>query len=109
MSKKASRRRRRKGGGGFGHFTPQPMPVNLTPGSVPSDEQLEAEAAALDAETQGKYDLAKKDDLNLAALQRMGNDELFKVAKKEKIEDYHSLPKQRLIFEIIKSRARSTA
>lgn len=105
MSKKASRRRRRKGGGGFSQFAPAPMPVNLAPGSLPSDEQLESEAAALEAETQGKYEIAKKDDLNIAALQRMGNDELFKVAKKEKLEDYQSLPKQRLIFEIVKSRA----
>ena len=81
------------------------MIVTLTPGSVPTDEQLEAEAAALDAEIQGKYELAKKDDLNLSALQKMGNDELFKVAKKEKLVDYQSLPKQKLIFEILKSRA----
>src|SRR5690606_22249767 len=103
MSKKASRRRRRKGGGG-GSFAPV-MTMTLAPGSVPSDEQLEAEAAALEQEIQGKYDLAKKDDLNLAALQRMSGEELIKVAKKEKLNEALSLPKQKLVFEILKARA----
>ena len=79
--------------------------VTLNPGEVPSDEQLEAEAQALDAEAQGKYDLAKKDDLDLTALQHMNNDELFKIARKEKLEDFTQLPKQKLVFEILKARA----
>ncbi|MCA9284518.1 MAG: transcription termination factor Rho [Phycisphaerales bacterium] len=79
--------------------------MTLAPGSVPTDEQLEAEAAALEQEVQGKYDLAKKDDLNLAALQRMSGEELIKVAKKEKLGDVLTLPKQRLVFEILKARA----
>ncbi|HMN97106.1 MAG TPA: transcription termination factor Rho [Phycisphaerales bacterium] len=105
MSKKAARRRRRNKGGGGHYQAPSAAPVTLAPGTVPSDEQLEAEAAALEEEIQGKYDLAKKDDLNLVALQKMGNDQLFKIAKKEKLVDYQSLPKQRLIFEIVKARA----
>ncbi len=111
MSSKGGRRRRRKGGGSNGAGTPAAdrerlsgtNPV-LTPGSVPSDEQLEAEALALEQEIQGKYDLAKKDDLNLASLQRMNGDELAKLAKKEGIEDV-SLSKQKLVFEILKARA----
>ncbi len=80
--------------------------VPLHPSQVPSDEQLEAEAAAIVEETQGKYDLAKKDDLNLPALQRMSGEELMRVAAKEGIADAHSLPKQKLVFEILRVRAR---
>src|SRR5207244_44611 len=46
-----------------------------------------------------------KDDLDLTALQHMTNDELFKLAKKEKLEDFTQLPKQKLVFEILKARA----
>jgi transcription termination factor Rho len=82
------------------------MTVTLQPGEVPSDEQLEAEAAAIEDESQGRYELAKKDDLSLSALQRMTTEQLAKIAKKEKIEDYPSLAKQKLVFEILKARAR---
>lgn len=80
--------------------------MTLKPGEVPTDAELEAEAAALEEEIQGKYDLAKKDELNLAALQHMNNEELAKLAKEEKIEDFITMPKQNLVFEILKSRAR---
>jgi hypothetical protein len=42
---------------------------------------------ALEQEIQGKYDLAKKDDLNLSSLQRMSGEEIAKLANKEGIED----------------------
>jgi transcription termination factor Rho len=98
---KKSRRRRNKGGRMGG-----PYNVALQPGEVPSDADLEAEAARLEEELQGKYDLAKKDDLSLATLQHMSTDELGKLARKEKLEDFASLSKQKLVFEILKSRAR---
>jgi hypothetical protein len=100
----ARRRKGGGGGGGMGHI-PSPPVVMLTPGSVPSDEQLEQEALALESEIQGKYDIAKKDDLNLATLQRMSGEEIAKLAKKEGLEDV-SIPKQRLVFEILKQRAK---
>ncbi|MCA9295553.1 MAG: transcription termination factor Rho, partial [Phycisphaerales bacterium] len=99
----AKRRRRKK--------TSSSAPQNvstmvLKPGDVPSDEVLEAEAKALELETQGRYDIAKKKgDLDLATLQHTSSAELAKIAKKEKIPDYVTLPKQRLVFEILKSRA----
>jgi transcription termination factor Rho len=102
MATKKPRRRRKKGSSGDASAL---MTVTLQPGQVPSDEQLEAEAAALDEETQGKYELAKKDDLDLAALQHMTTTELGKVARKEKIEDFATMPKQRLVFEVLKARA----
>jgi transcription termination factor Rho len=82
------------------------MTVTLQPGEVPSDEELEAEAQAIEDDTQGKYDLAKKDDLSLTTLQKMSSEELAKLAKAEGIEDHTSLPKQKLVFEILKARAR---
>ena len=86
--------------------TSSTLTVTLQPGEVPSDEQLEAEAVALEAETQGKYELAKKDDLSLVVLQRMATDQLNELAEAEEIEEFASLPKQRLVFEILRARAR---
>ena len=103
MAKKSRRRRKRPSGSAAAVAA---HAVALKPGEVPTDEELEAEAAALEDEIQGKYDLAKKDDLSLAVLQQMNADELGKLAKKEKIEDFSKLPKQKLVFEILKSRAR---
>jgi transcription termination factor Rho len=107
MSSKSNRRRRRKGGGG-GQPGGGPIPtgamMTLPPGSVPTDEQLEQEAAELESSGK-KYEAAKKDSLNLAALQKMGNDELAKVARKEGLEEALSLPRQRLVFEVLKARA----
>ena len=102
MSNKKSRRRRQKDGMRRQYTA---STVTLNPGDVPTDEQLDAEAMALDAEAQGKYDLAKKEGLDLTALQHMSNDELLKLAKREKLEDFASLPKQKLVFEILKARA----
>jgi transcription termination factor Rho len=76
----------------------------LAPGSVPTDEQLEEELRDLEKKTQGKYQLAKN-DLTLPMLQKMKSDELGKLAKKEKIPDYQTMPKQKLVFEVLKSRA----
>jgi len=105
MATKKSRRRRSKKGSGGSSAT---ATVTLQPGQVPSDEVLEAEAKALEEETQGKYDLAKKDDYSLAKLQHMSPEELAKLAKKEKIADSATLPKQKLVFEILKSRAQKS-
>ncbi|MHC4220308.1 MAG: transcription termination factor Rho, partial [Planctomycetota bacterium] len=82
------------------------MTVTLQPGEVPSDEQLEAEAAAISDDSQTKYEEAKKDDVSLATLQRMNTDALAKVAKNEKLDDFTSMPKQKLVFEILRARAR---
>ncbi|MHC4946792.1 MAG: transcription termination factor Rho [Planctomycetota bacterium] len=101
MATKKSRRRRKKTYSGGATST-----ITLQPGEVPTDAELDAEAAALDEEAQGRYDLAKKDDLDLATLQHMGSAELGKLARKEKIEDFATLPKQKLVFEILRARAR---
>ena len=83
MAKKRRRRKKSGGGGGIGSMT-------LNPGEVPSDEELEAEVAALDEKltkaAQKKYDEAKKEGYDLAALQHMKSKELGVVAKKEKVD-----------------------
>jgi transcription termination factor Rho len=102
----AKKRRRRKksgsGGGGIGSMT-------LNPGEVPTDEELEAEVAALDEKltkaAQKKYDEAKKEGYDLAALQHMKGKELSVVAKKEKVENWAEMPRQKLVFEILKAQA----
>ena len=101
MNGKKNRRRRKPG---F-HRGPAVATVTLQPGQVPSDAQLEAEAEQLEAETQGKYNLAKHDDISLASLQKMDNEELSKMARKERISDFATLPKQKLVFEILKAHA----
>ncbi|MDG1360898.1 MAG: hypothetical protein P8I44_14460, partial [Phycisphaerales bacterium] len=101
MTSKSRRRRRSKGGGNPSGNGASIATVTLAPGSVPTDEQLELEAAELENELQERYDLAKKKDLDLAKLQKMTNPALLKIAKKEKIEDAGNLPKQKLVFEIL--------
>ena len=100
-TRKYRKRRSKKGPGANAAMT-----ITLQPGEVPSDAELESEAAAIDEQTQGRYELAKKDDLSLSALQRMTTEELAKIAKKEKIEDFTSVSKQKLVFEVLKARAR---
>ncbi len=105
MSSKSNRRRRRKGGGGFGSGGPAVAVMQLPPGALPSDEQLELEAAELEKEAKGRYEVAKKGDLDLASMQRMSGDALAKLARKEGLEEAVSLPKQQLVFEILRARA----
>ena len=65
---------------------------------VPStDEQLEAE-------TQARYEQAKKSDLTMRNLQKLTVEELLDLAKKEQLDGCTGLKKQDLIFHILKSR-----
>ncbi len=103
MASKSRRRGRRKSGSNSGSGN-SAATIVLAPGSVPTDEQLEEELRELEKKTQGKYEVAKN-DLTLPMLQKMKSDELGKLAKKEKVADYQTMPKQKLVFEILKSRA----
>ena len=102
MAKK--RRRRKKSSSGDGLAT-----MSLKPGEVPTDEDLETEAASLDskltAAAQKKYDKAKKEGYDLAALQHMKSKELGEIAKKEKVGNWSEMPRQKLVFEILKAQA----
>ncbi|HIO19755.1 MAG TPA: hypothetical protein EYN11_01520 [Phycisphaerales bacterium] len=102
----AKKRRRRKGNrssdGGM-------STMSLKPGEVPSDEELEAEASSLDtkltAAAQKKYEKAKKEGFNLSSLQHMKSKDLGEVAKKEKVGNWAEMPRQKLVFEILKAQA----
>lgn len=102
MAKKRRRRKKTNSGGGL-------ATMSLRPGEVPSDEELEAEAASLDvkltAAAQKKYDKAKKEGFDLAALQHMRSKELGEVAKQEKVSNWAEMPKQKLVFEILRAQA----
>lgn len=58
----------------------------------------------LDAETQARYEEAKKSDITLRTLQKMGVEKLHEIADEESIENYAGLKKQDLIFKILQSR-----
>ncbi|MFP4144948.1 MAG: transcription termination factor Rho [Phycisphaeraceae bacterium] len=57
--------------------------------------------AQLDAETQSRYEQAKRSDLTVRDLQKMTVEDLHELAKKEGVEDYTGLKKQELIFKIL--------
>ena len=102
MAKKRRRRKKPHNSGGIGSMA-------LNPGEVPTDEELEAEIAALDEKltiaAQKKYDEAKKEGYDLAALQHMKGKELGVVAKEEKVDNWAEMPRQKLVFEILKAQA----
>ncbi len=88
------------GGGGGGQYHYSPAYDHL-----PSDEELEREAAELEKIAAKVGPLSEEHHLTITELQRMEIDEIFKVAEDEGLEDYHQTPKQDLIFKILKARA----
>ncbi len=62
------------------------------------------DGAPIDRETHEKYERVKRGDLHLPDLQKMSVVELHEIAKNEGIEEYVGLPKQDLIFQILKRR-----
>ncbi len=96
------KKKRRKGfGGGGGGYGP---PMQSYPDhALPSDEELEREAAEL--EKIALATPAAKEAISISQLQRMEIDDLHKVANKEGLAEFNHLPKQELIFKILKARA----
>ena len=62
------------------------------------------DTSPIDRETHEKYERVKRGELHITDLQKMTVAELHDVAKTEGIEDYVGLPKQDLIFQILKRR-----
>ncbi len=58
----------------------------------------------IDRETHEKYERVKRGELHITDLQKMSVQELHEVAKTEGIEEFVGLPKQDLIFQILKRR-----
>jgi len=102
----AKKRRRRKKPSSNAAAIPA---VVLEQGSVPTDEQLAQEAeeleASLDAKTRARFEKAKKDGLDLGLLQKTSGPDLVKLAEKDGIEHAATMPKQQLVFEILRVRA----
>jgi transcription termination factor Rho len=90
------------GGGGGGHG--MPYTPSYSDASLPSDEELEREAAELEriAATAGPL---TGESISISQLQRMEIDELHEVAEREGLTDYNTVPKQELVFKILKARA----
>ncbi|KAA0215666.1 MAG: transcription termination factor Rho [Leptolyngbya sp. PLA3] len=86
------------GGGGMSHY-------RSSHDHLPSDEELEREAAELEKFAAKAGPLDEADQLTISELQRMEIDQIFKVAVLEGMEDFHQIPKQELIFKILKARA----
>ncbi|MFW6058827.1 MAG: transcription termination factor Rho [Phycisphaeraceae bacterium] len=59
--------------------------------------------AQLDAETQARYEQAKKSDMSIRDLQKMTVEELHELAKTEEVKDFTGLKKQDLIFKILQT------
>ena len=87
------------GGGSHSHRTAYPDHV------LPSDEELEREAAELERIAAKASPEALADQITIGELQRMELDELLEFAGKEGIEDAKSIPRQDLVFKILKARA----
>jgi len=80
---------------------------------APADEQKKKtrkrkndydDNSPIDRETHEKYERIKRGELHITDLQKMTVAELHEVAKDERIEEYVGLPKQDLIFHILKRR-----
>ena len=92
--------------GGGGNFAPSGggyQRMNL--GELPSDEELEREGIELERIAKSADPAAVKNAISINELQLKEVDDLFKVAEKEGLTDFHQLPKQELIFKILKARA----
>ncbi len=98
-SKNKKKKRRSSGSQQYQHPT-------LPESAVPSEEALEIEAAELEkARSTKKYKDAVKKALRIDELQKMELEKLFKLAESEKLEEFHQLSRQELIFRIVKARA----
>ncbi len=89
------------GGGNRPRSTSSAYPSHV----LPTDEQLEREAEELERIVAAAGGKIEDDGLTIADFQRMELKEIFAIADKEGLEDFHQTPKQDLIFKILKARA----
>ncbi|MFA6046947.1 MAG: transcription termination factor Rho [Phycisphaerales bacterium] len=112
------KKKRRKGGmggmgGGMGPGINPGVPMGGMAGGgqrqfdgfLPSDDELEREAAELERVVKSTDAQTLGPPLSIAELQRMGPEDLWKVAAKEGFTDVETIGKQELIFKILKARA----
>ncbi|MBL8746057.1 MAG: transcription termination factor Rho [Phycisphaerae bacterium] len=98
-----------QGGASFVNTGGGPVSQLIAQGFLPSDEELEREAQALEriAGTP-EYLEAEKNALHMSELQRMEITALHKFAEKEGLVEFHKLPRQELIFQLLKKKAADT-
>ena len=66
-----------------------------------ADAKTPSSDAQLDADTQQRYEKAKRADLSIRDLQEMTVEELHDLAEKDELTDYKDLKKKDLIFKIL--------
>ncbi|MEM9559515.1 MAG: transcription termination factor Rho [Planctomycetota bacterium] len=99
---KRRKRKKRKGpGGGPGGG---PSPQAQRDAGLPTDEELEREAEELERVI-AESEVDVENAISIGELQRMTLDQVFEVAEGEGLQDFHQIPKQDLIFKILKTRA----
>jgi transcription termination factor Rho len=99
--RKRKKRRGSGGGGGRPKSTSSAYPSHV----LPSDEQLEREAEELERIVAASGGKMVDDGLTISDFQKMDLKEIIAIADKEGLEEFHQLPKQELIFKILKARA----
>ncbi len=110
-SSRRRKRKKRRGSGGSNNNGGQQNRQNkrqrssFNYGVLPSDEELEREAEELERIVAASGGKMIEEGITLNDLQKMKIDEVFEVAEKEGLEDFHQIPKQDLIFKILKTRA----
>ena len=103
--RKRKKRRGSSSGGGGGGGRPKSSSSAYPSHVLPSDEQLEREAEELERVVAASGGKIEDDGLTISDFQRMDLKEIFAIADKEGLEEFHQLPKQDLIFKILKARA----
>ena len=87
----------------------RPKPENRPPQAPKSnqDSNLNDESNDDSESTHQKYERVKRGKLHITELQKFSVQDLHKIAKREKIQEYTGLAKQQLIFKILKNRIQS--
>ncbi len=99
------KRKKRRGSGGGGGGRPKSSSSAYPSHVLPSDEQLEREAEELERIVAASGGKMVDDGLTISDFQKMDLKEIIEIADKEGLEEFHQLPKQDLIFKILKARA----
>ena len=104
-NRRRKRKKRRGSGGGGGGGRPKSTSSAYPSHVLPSDEQLEREAEELERIVAASGGKMVDDGLTISDFQKMDLKEIIAIADKEGLEEFHQIPKQDLIFKILKARA----
>ncbi|KKN79925.1 hypothetical protein LCGC14_0335540 [marine sediment metagenome] len=79
---------------------PSEEPASQEPASEPADDAI----ADFDKEMHAKYEKVKRGDLHLKDLQKMEVAELHELAKEEGLDNVAGMPRQELVFRLLRER-----